>query len=643
MCGILGIVAAQPAPPEALKAQLAAMAARLVHRGPDAEGFYCQGPVGLGHRRLSIIDLAGGAQPMQTPDGQLCVTFNGEIFNFIELRQSLQQKGYQFTSHSDTEVILHLYREYGLAFANYLNGQFAIGLWDSLKQQLILVRDRVGICPLYYYSDAQHFIFASEIKALAPALPQGLALNHEGLDDIFTGWTCLPPQTIFRHIWQVQPGEMLVINNPQTISRHFYWQLTYPQQSAEYNLCTEAELVDELHHLLTDATAIRLRSDVPIGAYLSGGLDSSILVALMHRQIKDQLHTFSLGFTDPALDESIYQDRVVNYLGTQHARRTIDYAQIADGLVAAIWHTESPILRTAPVPMGLLSQWVQQQGYKVVLTGEGADEVLGGYDIFKEAKVRQFWARQPASRWRPHLLARLYPYMELPKGDASQYLTRFFGVGLATPELLWHSHLPRWQTTSKAKLFFSESFTEGLKHSFEEKIGALFPPEASRWHSFNRAQYLEIKTLMSGYLLTSQGDRMLTQHSIEGRFPFLDHRLMEFANRLPPKYKMKAMQEKYLLRAMAKRYLPADISQRHKQPYRAPNLAASQDALFNSDLADYLSAQTCQRWGIFAGHKVGFLLQKARGSKALNTSESQALTGILTTHILLDQFCSGRN
>jgi len=642
MCGILGIVAAQPAAPELQQARLAAMAARLFHRGPDAEGFYCQGVVGLGHRRLSIIDLEGGAQPMQTPDGALCVTFNGEIFNFVELRQSLQTKGYEFASHSDTEVILHLYREYGLGFANYLNGQFAIGLWDNNQQQLILVRDRVGICPLYYYADAEQFIFASEIKALAPVLPQRLELNPAALDDIFTGWTCLPPQTIFQHIYQLQAGEMLVVKNPQQVTRQFYWQLDYPQHSAQYDGRAEAELVDELHHLLTDATAIRLRSDVPIGAYLSGGLDSSILVALMHRQIKDQLHTFSLGFTDPALDESAFQDRVVQYLGTQHSRRMIDYGQIAQALVKTIWHTESPILRTAPVPMGLLSQWVQQQGYKVVLTGEGADEVLGGYDIFKEAKVRQFWARQPASRWRPHLLTRLYPYMELPKGDASVYLKRFFGVGLETPELLWHSHLPRWQTTSKAKLFFSDDFVAGLHNSFEDKIQALFPPQAAHWHSFNRAQYLEINTLMSGYLLNSQGDRMLTQHSIEGRFPFLDHRLMEFANRLPPKYKMKAMREKYLLRAMAKRYLPADISLRHKQPYRAPNVAASQDALFNSDLADYLSVATCQRWGVFAPSKVGFLLQKARAAKALNTSEAQALTGILTTHILLDQFCSHR-
>jgi asparagine synthase (glutamine-hydrolysing) len=303
MCGIVGMVVANPAPQVALQAQLAAMAARLVHRGPDAEGFYCQGAVGLGHRRLSIIDLAGGAQPMQTADGNLCVTFNGEIFNFIELRQALEQKGYSFSTHSDTEVILHLYREYGLDFPNKLNGQFAIGLWDVQKQQLILVRDRVGICPLYYYFDNERLVFASEIKALAPALPHAFTLNIQALDDIFTGWTCLPPDTIFNGIWQVQPGEMLVVNGPQNITRQFYWQLNYPQNAHEYDLRTEGELVEELHYLLSDATAIRLRADVPIGAYLSGGLDSSVLVALMHQQIKDQLHTFSLGFNDPALDE----------------------------------------------------------------------------------------------------------------------------------------------------------------------------------------------------------------------------------------------------------------------------------------------------------------------------------------------------
>ncbi|MET0356861.1 MAG: asparagine synthase C-terminal domain-containing protein, partial [Cellvibrio sp.] len=387
---------------------------------------------------------------------------------------------------------------------------------------------------------------------------------------------------------------------------------------------------------------LRLRSDVPVGAYLSGGLDSSVLVALMHTQTNARLRTFSLGFSDAALDETSFQQRVVNYLGTEHSHTQIDYPQIAQELPNTIWHGESPILRTAPAPMGILSRLVHDQGYRVVLTGEGADEVLGGYDIFKEAKVRQFWAKNPESKFRPLLLSRLYPYMELPKGDTAIYLKRFFGVALDQPDLLWHSHLPRWQTTSKAKMFFSEHVNDQLRgkiNNYENNIAELFPPQASSWHSFHRAQYLEIKTLMSGYLLNSQGDRMLTKNSVEGRFPFLDHQLMEFANRLPPKIKMKAMQEKNILRKMAQRYLPPEISQRHKQPYRAPNISASQSSLFGGELGEYLHETQLKHASLFDSKKVALLLKKARGDKPLNTAESQALTGILTTQILHHQFC----
>lgn len=639
MCGIAGILPIEGVVErEKTRALLGAMADAIKHRGPDAEGFYLDESVGFAHRRLSIIDLAGGAQPMQTPDGDLCVTFNGEIFNFIELRAQLQAKGYHFASHSDTEVILHLYREYGLAFPSHLNGQFAIGLWDKREQTLILVRDRVGICPLYYIANAEMLAFASEIKALLPVLPHRLEIDPSALSDIFTGWTCVPPATIFKNILQLPPGAIMTVHRGEIVQRQ-YWDLQFPCSFEEYDHRPELVLVEELHERLLEATQLRLRSDVPVGAYLSGGLDSSVLVALMHTQTNAQLRTFSLGFSDTALDETAFQHQVVNHLGTDHSRVEINYQQIADQLVKTIWHTESPILRTAPAPMAMLSRLVRDQGYRVVLTGEGADEVLGGYDIFKEAKVRQFWAKNPDSRFRPLLLSRLYPYMDLPKGDAALYLKKFFGVGLETPELLWHSHLPRWQATSKAKLFFAEDFAAQQANDYEAKIAALFPAEATQWHSFHRAQYLEIKTLMSGYLLTSQGDRMLASNSVEGRFPFLDHTLIEFANRLPPKVKMKAMKEKNLLRKMASRYLPPEISQRHKQPYRAPNVSASQDALFGGELADYLSESSLANTGFFDAKKVGFLLKKARSGKPINTAESQALTGILTTQILHRQFC----
>ncbi len=644
MCGIAGIL-----PTKGLLAReqalttLSAMADAIKHRGPDAQGLYCDDFIGLSHRRLSIIDLAGGAQPMQTLDGDLCVTFNGEIFNFIELRAQLVIKGYQFVSQSDTEVILHLYREYGLDFPSHLNGQFAIGLWDKRAQTLILVRDRVGICPLYYFANQDMFAFASEVKALVPALPNKLEIDLESLDAIFTGWTCVPPATIFKNIFQIKPGALLVIKGRE-ITEKIYWDLEFPTHRDEYDSRSEAVLVEELHERLLEATRLRLRADVPIGAYLSGGLDSSVLVALMHTQTNARLRTFSLGFTDTALDETYFQHQVVKFLGTDHSRTEVDDTQIAQQFVNTIWHTESPILRAAPAPMGILSKLVHEQGYRVVLTGEGADEVLGGYDIFKEAKVRQFWAKNPESTFRPLLLNRLYPYMDLPKGDAAVYLKRFFGVGLDTPELLWHSHLPRWQATSKAKLFFSAELNTQLKeqllqNKYETKIANLFPTQAKDWHSFHRAQYLEIKTLMSGYLLTSQGDRMLAKNSVEGRFPYLDHTLIEFANRLPPKIKMKAMQEKNILRKMAKRYLPPEISQRHKQPYRAPNVSARHSSLFDGELSEYLAESDIENIGLFDAKKVAFLIKKARTGKPINTAESQALTGILTTQILHKQFC----
>ena len=640
MCGIAGILPFKSSlAQDALLPLLQAMADAIKHRGPDAEGFYVDSPVGFAHRRLSIIDIAGGAQPMQTPDGDICVTFNGEVFNFIELRADLMAKGYQFVSQSDTEVILHLYREYGLAFPGYLNGQFAIGLWDKREQTLVLVRDRVGICPLYYFVDGQLLAFASEIKALIPVLPTKLEINPESLDAIFTGWTCVSPATIFKNILQIKPGALLVINAQGKIREQQYWDLEFPVDAAGYDQRPESVLVEELHQHLLDATKLRLRSDVPVGAYLSGGLDSSVLVALMHTQTNAHLRTFSLGFTDSALDETGFQQQVVDYLGTDHSRIEVDYSRIAQQLVDTVWHTESPILRTAPAPMGILSQLVRDQGYRVVLTGEGADEILGGYDIFKEAKVRQFWAKNPDSRFRPLLLNRLYPYMDLPSGDAAGYLKRFFGVGLESPELLWHSHLPRWQATSKAKLFFSADVNVQLDNNYPEKIAALFPQQAQDWHPFHRAQYLEIKTLMSGYLLTSQGDRMLARHGVEGRFPYLDHTLIEFANRVPPKIKMKALKEKNLLRKLAQRYLPAQISQRPKQPYRAPNVAASQSAFFGGDLSDFLAEGSLRHTGLFDAKKVALLLKKARTGKPLNTAESQALTGILTTQILHTQFC----
>jgi asparagine synthase (glutamine-hydrolysing) len=635
MCGIAGIhhisVQRTERPSEAV---LNAMADQLIHRGPDECGLHIDGPLGFAHRRLSIIDLATGQQPMLSRDKTISIVFNGEIFNFVELRRELEKKGYRFATRSDTEVIIHLYCDRGLEFPKYMNGQFSIALWDSRKRRLVLVRDRIGICPLFYTVADNRLIFASEIKALKPAMTNGLQVSARSLDQIFTFWAPVSPNTVFKDVYEISPGHMMIVENG-AIRQEQYWDWDYTD---EYRNDSEQQLIGELHELLIDATKIRLRSDVPVGAYLSGGLDSSALVALIHKYGKIPLRTFSLNFQQDGYDEAQFQNSLIKHLGTEHSSLVVRPEDIAAAFVSTIRHTECPILRTAPVPMGLLSGLVRQHNFKVVLAGEGADEALGGYDIFKEAKVRQFWARNPDSSWRPLLLKRLYPYLTLPDGNQGVYLKRFFGEILDKPELVYFSHAPRWATTAKAKLFFSSELNNELDTNAMDTMLASLPEKINHYHPFHRAQYIESKSLMSGYLLSSQGDRMLMKNSVEGRFPFLDHRVIEFANKLHPRIKMKAMNEKYILKKAMSPYIPGDIINRSKQPYRAPDVNASADGLLSGELSGYLDHMKIQDSGFFDPKKVSLLVKKASSGKGLTISESQALTGILSTQIIQEHF-----
>ena len=637
MCGFAGILSQHDKQTSRINhSTLQNMARVIEHRGPDEQGIYIKDNIGLAHRRLSIIDLSTGQQPMLSADKSIALVFNGEIFNFIELREELVKQGHQFVTHSDTEVIIHLYQRHGEGFVQHLNGQFSIALWDSAQQKLLLIRDRTGICPLFYSFDNGCLLFASEIKALRPALLNGLSMSASSLDQVFTFWAPVSPNTIFENIFEISPGHMM-ITEPSG-SRHIqYWDWSY---DAELSTRSEAQLTEELTDLLIDATRIRLRSDVPVAAYLSGGLDSSTIVALIHNHGGIPLRTFSLNFEDKNLDEREFQDLLIKRFDTAHTRLVVKPEDISDALVDTINHTESPILRSAPIPMGLLSGQVKDEGYKVVLTGEGADEVLGGYDIFKEAKVRQFWAKNVNSAWRPLLLNRLYPYLNLPAGGESAYLKRFFGQDLEQPDSLFFSHIPRWTTTAKAKLFFSNEMNAALTTNATDTLTEMLPGKVSNYHPFNRSQYIESKTLMSGYLLSSQGDRMLTKNSIEGRFPFLDHRLIEFANKIPPKYKMRAMNEKYLLKKAMQSHLPDQITHRSKQPYRAPDVNTSENNLTGQQFDEYFSAESIKSLGFFAPKKVALLLKKANSKKPLSTSESQALMGILSTQIIHKNFCT---
>ena len=632
MCGIAGIIKSDGCRPD--PEHLQRMIAALSYRGPDETGLCCRGPAGLAHARLSIIDLEGGKQPMSISHEALWITFNGEIFNYVELREELIRKGHKFATRSDTEVILHLYQEEGESCVERLNGQWAFAIWDAPRQKLFVSRDRFGVRPLFYTRTSDSFAFASEIKAIFAGLDIPRELDLEGLDQIFTFWVTLPPRTAFRNISQLPPGHSLVFENGEVRTRA-YWNLSYEENAVSEK--HEKHLSEELFDLLLDATRIRLRSDVPVGAYLSGGLDSTVIAALTHRLVGDRLTTFSVSFEDPEFDESAYQQQASHYLHTQHSDIACSYQDIADVFPDVVWHSEQPVLRTAPAPMLLLSRLVRESGFKVVLTGEGADEVLGGYDILKETKIRQFWGKNLGSRWRPLLLKRLYPYMEGIQRQPQAYLQSFFHVTAEELDNPLFSHLPRWELTARLKAFFSADVRAVVQPRVALSCLEQELPQAYRaWTLFNRAEYLETKYLLPGYILSSQGDRMAMANAVEGRYPFLDYRVVKFAAKLPARLKMKVLNQKYLLKQACNGLIPPAIQKRYKQPYRAPD--GKSFFASASYLADVLSPKQIEQEGIFDARSVAALVAKFNSGRATSVKDNMALVGILSTQLLLEQF-----
>ncbi|WP_420631567.1 asparagine synthase (glutamine-hydrolyzing) [Candidatus Leptofilum sp.] len=639
MCGIVGIHPLglpEPVCPETLQK----MVAILQHRGPDESGLYLfednRSSVGLGHARLSIIDLAGGQQPLCNEDGSLWITFNGEIFNYRELRAELEAD-HDFATDSDTEVILHLYETYGAACVEHLNGQFAFAIWDELEHALFVARDRVGIRPFFYTTCQNELIFASEMKAIIAAMPHPPELDLQTVDQIFTYWSPLPPRTIFKGIKTLPPGHFMVARRGQlTIEQ--YWQPTFPEGKPGYDQSL-AEAAAQLRHELTEATCLRLRADVPVGAYLSGGLDSSAIAALLYHDIGQRLETFSIAFADNEFDESSFQQQMASHLGTSHHVLTCTHEDVGRAFPDVIWHTETPILRTSPVPLFLLSNFVQQAGIKVVLTGEGADEFLGGYNIFKEALIRRFWAREPASEIRPLLLKKLYRYVA--NLDNPAYLAKFFGHRLTETAEPGYSHLLRWRNGARQRRLFSVEMQTAV--AAQKSLPDLPLPAAfSRWAPLAQAQYLEIRLFLAEYLLASQGDRMAMAHSIEGRFPFLDHNVIEFANQLPPDYKLSGLNEKHILKQAVRDLLPPQIWQRQKRPYRAP----IHHSFFPGGrplawVAEMLSPQKINEVGLFNPLAVQALLKKRERFGNLGEVSEMALAGILSTQLVHHHFVAG--
>ena len=648
MCGICGIfntVTDGPRPdPERLRSMIGA----LDHRGPDQRGGYMDARAALGHARLSIIDLAGGAQPMTNEDSTCWLAFNGEIYNYVELGEELRGLGHRFRTRSDSEVILHAYEQWGTACVDRFNGQFAFAIWDTARRRLVLARDRVGIRPLYYARNGGKLLFASEIKALFtdPGLPR--ALDPAGLAQVFTFWAPVAPRTSLLGVSQVRPGAVMIFDDQGREQEHIYWRPSFldgdrPRSYADN--ATVDELAEELRATLETATRLRMmRADVPVGAYLSGGIDSSVIGALVRRFHDGPLRTFSLRFDHPDFDEGGFQQQMVDHLRTDHQSVTVGYQDIAAAFPEVVWFAESPMLRSAPAPLYLLSGLVREQGFKVVLTGEGADEFLAGYDIFREAKVRRFWARSPGSTLRPQLLDRLYPWLARSPARVKALQRAFFGKGLDRAGEPHFSHLPRWESAASLMRLFSPDTRGSLQgvDVVQDLLSGL-PPEAHTWEPLGQAQYLEITTLLSGYLLSSQGDRMLMGHSVEGRFPFLDHNVMELANALPPEVKLRVLSEKHVLKRAARDLVPDSILHRDKQPYRAPDAQSFVQADAPDYLEEVLSPARLEEAGIFAAKPSRMLLEKCRrmGSKTPSNADNMALLGLISTQLLHHQLVLG--
>ncbi len=616
------------------------MVAALHHRGPDGKGTRIDGPIGLGHARLSIIDLEGGAQPLANEDESIWVVFNGEIFNYIELRERLVAQGHRFRTASDTEVLVHLYEQHGDDFVTHLNGQFAIALWDGPRQRLVLARDRVGIRPLFHTRINGRFVFASEAKAIfaLPMIPR--ELDAAALASTFSFWSVLPPNSVFQGVHSLPPGHRMVVDESgSTIERYWDW----PFAGASTSIGSDQSCADDLRNLLIDAVRLQLRADVPVGAYLSGGLDSSIITTIIRNHTNTPLRSFSLTFEDAELDESVYQRELVQHLVTDHSATCATRAAIGAAFPRTVWHAEAPMIRTAPTPMMLLADSVRAAGYKVVLTGEGADEAFGGYDLFKEAAIRRFVARETGSRWRGALLGRLYPYLAHSPVRNRGLTQAYFGALDESAGPASFAHMTRISTTRRALQFFSPEWQNRmLAWDPHAALRAILPPDFSRWRSLERDQYVEAHTLMSGYLLSSQGDRMAMAASIEARFPFLDHRVIEFACHLPPRLKLSGLHEKVLLKRAMGSELPRSIVQRSKQPYRAPDSACFfVDGRPLPYVADLLSPGSLRNAGLFDALAVGKLVAKCQSGRAIGFGDNMAFVGVLSTMLLHRQYIQG--
>jgi asparagine synthase (glutamine-hydrolysing) len=553
MCGIIGIVAAPGAPPP-VEAVGRAMNAAITHRGPDDEGLYCDAQAMLGMRRLSIIDLAGGHQPVHNEDSTVQAVFNGEIYNFRELRAELEARGHRFYTHSDTEVIVHGYEEWGDGVLPRLDGMFAFALWDTRKRSLLVARDRFGEKPLFYDTRGNRLAFASELKSLL-AVP---GFVGEIDPDAVRAYVCFgyvpTPGSIFRGVRKLPPGHFLRYVDGKTTLERYYTLSLGPKHNK-----SEADAEEELAHLLDDAVKSRLVSDVPFGAFLSGGLDSSVVVALMSRHLSQPVRTFSIGFREAAYNELSDARRVAQHLGTEHHELVVEPDAVSL-LQDLVWYLDEPFADSSAVPTYLVSKLARQH-VKMVLTGDAGDEAFAGYDRYlRFLELERVGPLKPAAAAASDLVGRLVP------GSRGYRLRRI---------------------AERLRLPFPDSYLSGVALTRADVADALLGPatrgqgqshygslasvvrDADGLDALDRCVAIDFGSYLPDDILVKL-DRMAMANSLEGRAPFLDPKVVEFAVRLPPGQRVQGGRGKHLLRRAAARWLPADVLKKPKQGFAIP-------------------------------------------------------------------------
>ena len=589
MCGLVGFIdmRSERKPEQAL---LARMTEKLVHRGPDSAGYFVDHYVALGFRRLSIIDLESGDQPIYNEDGSVVLLCNGEIFNYVELKKVLIQKDHSFRTKSDVEVLLHLYEEHGIDFLDKINGQFSFVIYDRKSRRLLLARDHFGINPLYYTIVDDLFIFASEIKAILehPKVPREVDLT--GLDQTLSFPGLVSPRTMFKGIQSLKSGHYVVVQNG-AVSMTEYWDLDYPPLGVASASKSENEYVDELKDLLSRSVEYRLQSDVPVGFYLSGGLDSSLIGALINQVAPNtRRHSFSIGFTDADISETKHQRLMAQFTRSIHNEIIFDWSEIVDRLSQMIYHCECPVRESYNTCSMALSAAAKDAGVKVILTGEGADELFAGYvgyrfDSFRDRESKSY---DLETALEDELREKLW-------GDRDFFYEK--------------DHL----TLREVKRALYSARVNELYPEFDSFNHGLINKERLRGrHPLHQRSYLDFRLRLSDHLISDHGDRMTLANSVEGRYPFLDIDVVEFSTRIPPDLKLHNYTEKYILKRVGENLLPREIVEREKFGFHAPgspyllqhgiewiNDMVSHDRIkrqgyFNPDVIDRLRAEYTQ-------------------------------------------------